>query len=108
VYKSLQLLIIVVVLTQLSFIYLGQPYTATAYSLKGRTASGEYVRRGIVAADTRLHKLGSKIKVNAGSYSGIYKVADTGRKIRGTRIDIWMPHREAVKFGRRKVYVLKV
>lgn len=85
------------------------PYTATAYALKGRTASGIRVARGIVAADPRLHKLGSKIYVNAGQYSGTYTVADTGGHVKGRRIDIWMPSvRECKKFGRRKVFVDKV
>jgi 3D (Asp-Asp-Asp) domain-containing protein len=82
-------------------------YIATAYCLKGRTASGIMVKRGIVAADTRLHKLNSKIQIsNVGSYSGIYLVADRGQKIKNNRIDIWMPSKhEAVVFGKRKVYV---
>ena len=84
----------------------GTAYTATAYSLQGRTASGSYVRRGIVAADTRIHKLGSRIWINAGRYSGMYTVADTGGRIKGRTLDIWMPNsREARQFGRRKVYV---
>jgi 3D (Asp-Asp-Asp) domain-containing protein len=93
----------------LGFISLGEPYTATAYSLRGRTASGMKVARGIVAADKRLHPLGSKIRINAGTYSGTYIVADTGSKIRGQRIDIWVSSSaEAKRFGRRKVYVEKV
>ncbi len=53
-------------------------FRATAYCLKGRTANGGSVRRGIVAADPRVLPLGSRIHVNAGSYSGAYTVADTG------------------------------
>jgi 3D (Asp-Asp-Asp) domain-containing protein len=83
----------------------GVPYQATAYNLRGKTASGIYVRRGIVAADPRLHKLGSYVWVNAGEYSGKYLVADTGKKIKGRIIDIWMPGKEPRKFGRRKVWV---
>ncbi len=83
-------------------------YVATAYSLRGRTASGIYTRTGIVAADPRIHRLGSYINVDAGSYSGRYLVADTGGKIKGRRIDIWVASaREAMKFGKRKVSVSK-
>ncbi|MCS7079545.1 MAG: 3D domain-containing protein [Chloracidobacterium sp.] len=82
------------------------PFIATAYSLKGRTASGERVRPGIVAADPRVLPLGSVVKVHAGQYSGVYHVKDTGGRIRGRRIDIYMPStREAVRFGRRTVRV---
>jgi 3D (Asp-Asp-Asp) domain-containing protein len=80
------------------------PYVATAYSLKGRTASGRYVGKGIIAADPRHLPLGSRVRLHAGGYSGDYVVADTGGKIRGRRIDIWTPSsREAMRFGRRTV-----
>ncbi len=82
------------------------PFVATAYSLKGRTASGEYVRPGIVAADPRVLPLGSVVKVHAGQYSGVYHVKDTGGRIRGRHIDIYMPStRDAIRFGRRTVRV---
>lgn len=82
------------------------PFVATAYSLKGRTASGEYVRPGIVAADPRVLPLGSVVRVHAGQYSGVYHVKDTGGRIRGRRIDIYMPStRDAIRFGRRTVRV---
>lgn len=82
------------------------PFIATAYSLKGRTASGEYVRPGVVAADPRVLPLGSVVKVHAGQYSGVYHVKDTGGRIRGRRIDIYMPStRDAIRFGRRTVRV---
>ena len=79
-------------------------YVATAYSLRGRTASGKYVSKGIIAADPRLLPLGSRVRIEAGSYSGEYLVADTGGLVRGKRIDIWTPStREALRFGRRTV-----
>src|SRR5205807_9640325 len=34
-------------------VVLGETYTATAYSLRGRTASGKPVARGVIAADPR-------------------------------------------------------
>ena len=81
-------------------------FTATAYCLKGRTATGGGVRRGIVAADPRVLPLGTRISMNAGSYSGSYLVADTGGSVRGRKLDIWVPScSEAKRFGRRTVMV---
>lgn len=79
-------------------------YVATAYSLRGRTASGRMVAKGLIAADPRHLPLGSRVRIDAGAYSGEYLVADTGGLVRGRRIDIWTPStREAMRFGRRKV-----
>ena len=82
------------------------PYVATAYSLRGRTASGRPVAKGLIAADPRHLPLGSRVRLEAGAYSGEYLVADTGSLVRGKRIDIWTPSsREAMRFGRRTVKV---
>ena len=79
-------------------------YVATAYSLRGKTASGRMVSRGLIAADPRFLPLGSRVRLEHRGYSGEYVVADTGGKIRGKRIDIWTPSsREAMRFGRRMV-----
>lgn len=79
-------------------------YVATAYSLRGRTASGRMVAKGLIAADPRHLPLGSRVRIEAGGYSGEYLVADTGALIRGKRIDVWIPSsREAMRFGRRTV-----
>ena len=79
-------------------------YVATAYSLRGRTASGQMVAKGLIAADPRHLPLGSRVRIEAGSYSGEYVVADTGSMVRGRRIDIWTPtSREAMRFGKRMV-----
>jgi 3D (Asp-Asp-Asp) domain-containing protein len=79
-------------------------FSATAYSLYGRTASGVHVRKGIIAADRRILPIGSRVRVESGSYTGEYEVCDTGGAIRGKRIDVWVPSsREAMKFGRRNV-----
>jgi 3D (Asp-Asp-Asp) domain-containing protein len=79
-------------------------YVATAYSLRGRTASGRQVAKGLIAADPRHLPLGSRVRLEAGAYSGEYLVADTGSMVRGRRIDIWTPSsREAMRFGRRTV-----
>lgn len=79
-------------------------YVATAYSLRGRTASGRMVSKGIIAADPRILPLGSRVRLEVPGYHGEYLVADTGGMIRGRRIDIWIPSsREAMRFGRRTV-----
>jgi 3D (Asp-Asp-Asp) domain-containing protein len=77
-----------------------QTYTATAYSLRGRTASGKPVSRGLIAADPSVLPLGTRVRVEAGSFSGEYVVGDTGGAVRGRRIDIWtQTSREALQFG---------
>lgn len=82
-------------------------YTATAYSDKGITASGQYTHRHVVAADPDILPLGTRIRVKkAGRHSGEYVVADTGAKVQGRKIDIYMPSEAAArKFGIRKVRV---
>ena len=81
-------------------------FLATAYCLKGQTALGIPVRRGIIAADPNILPLGSVGRRQAGSYSGIYTVMDTGGAIRGQRIDVYLPTRaEAMRFGARRVKV---
>jgi 3D (Asp-Asp-Asp) domain-containing protein len=83
------------------------PYIATAYAQQGVTASGEYTHRHVVAADPALLPLGTRIKVTrAGRYSGEYVVADTGGKIEGRKLDIYLPSEAACrKFGKRRVKV---
>jgi len=81
-------------------------FTATAYCLQGRTATGGGVRRGVIAADPRVLRLGSRITLGAGPYSGSYLVADTGGAVKGRKLDIWVPScAEARRFGRRTVTV---
>jgi 3D (Asp-Asp-Asp) domain-containing protein len=81
-------------------------FHATAYCLKGRTASGETVRQGFVAADPRVLPLGTLVHIQAGRYTGVYKVADTGGAIKGRKIDIYIPsYQEAKSFGRQKIRV---
>jgi 3D (Asp-Asp-Asp) domain-containing protein len=81
-----------------------QTFTATAYALHGRTSSGRSVARGLIAADGHVLPLGTRVRLEAGSYSGEYVVADRGGAVHGRRIDIWMPTtHEARRFGRRAV-----
>lgn len=82
-------------------------YLATAYNISGVTASGLYTQRHIVAADPDVLPLGSIIRIRgAGQYSGEYVVADTGAKIQGRHIDIYIPSLAAcMKFGVKHVDV---
>jgi 3D (Asp-Asp-Asp) domain-containing protein len=81
-------------------------FDATAYCLKGRTASGMDARPGMIAADPRVLPLGTVVHLRSGSYTGTYKVMDTGGRIRGRRVDVYVAtHREAVQFGRRQVKI---
>jgi 3D (Asp-Asp-Asp) domain-containing protein len=81
-----------------------QAYVATAYSLRGRTSSGRPPSRGLIAADPSVLPLGTRVRLEAGPFSGEYVVADTGGSVRGRRIDIWTPTaNEALRFGRRVV-----
>src|SRR5438876_488743 len=81
-----------------------QAYIATAYSLRGRTSSGRPPSRGLIAADPSVLPLGTRVRLEAGPFSGEYVVGDTGGSVRGRRIDIWTPTaNEALRFGRRVV-----
>jgi len=86
-------------------------FHATAYALRGRTRSGAYVRRGVIAADPRVIPLGSVVQIKTPGYSGVYTVHDTGGRIKGKVIDVWVESpREARIFGRRqvKLHVLRL
>ena len=82
-------------------------FTATAYCDKGVTRAGTRVREGIVAADPRELPLGSVIRIleaGSGGYEGVYTVMDTGARVKGRRIDLYIADcREAKKFGVRNI-----
>lgn len=77
------------------------PVGITMYCLKGTTRRGRYVRAGIVAADPRYFPLARYLELYVGrSYLGRFLVDDTGKRIRGARIDVWTNScHEARKFG---------
>ena len=83
-------------------------FIATAYSVEGTGASGTWSHPGTVAADRKVLPLNSRIRVyGAGQYSGDYTVEDTGAKVDGHHIDLYMPrHADAKKFGRQRVKVV--
>jgi 3D (Asp-Asp-Asp) domain-containing protein len=81
------------------------PVEITAYCLtRTQTRRGRYVRAGIVATDPKLFPLSRYLELYVGRrYMGRFLIDDTGLKIKGNKIDIWMPTcREARIFGRRK------
>ena len=85
-----------------------QTFQATAYSMEGETASGKQTREGrTVAADPNVLPLGTRIEVKGtGSYDGTYVVHDSGRKIKGREIDIFIDApAEAKRFGKKPVRV---
>jgi 3D (Asp-Asp-Asp) domain-containing protein len=79
-------------------------FTATFYCKGTTTASGVNVRNGIAAADPDLLPIGSVIRIDdlGEKYDGIYTVMDTGPKVQGRHVDVylWSCH-EALKMGRR-------
>lgn len=82
-------------------------FEATAFSTFGITRDGSETHRGIVAADNSVLPLGTRIRVTeAGGYSGTYTVRDTGAKVQGRHIDIYIPNTAmARQFGRKTVRV---
>jgi 3D (Asp-Asp-Asp) domain-containing protein len=102
---SVTLILSVVTLEAASKRQLSGSYEATAYSIEAETASGIYVKEGVIAADPRILPIGTKVRISgAGPYSGVYVVADTGRTIVGREVDIYVPNdREAKQFGRKLV-----
>ena len=88
-------------------------FTATFYCKGTKTASGVNVRNGIAAADPDLLPIGSVIRITelGEKYDGIYTVMDTGPKVQGRHVDVylWSCH-EALEMGRRpmKLSVLRM
>ena len=81
-------------------------FTATAYCKGTTTASGVNVRHGIAAADPTLLPVGSVIRVDklGDRYNGIYTVMDTGPKVQGRHVDIYLwSCYEALELGRRPI-----
>jgi 3D (Asp-Asp-Asp) domain-containing protein len=83
-----------------------EDFHATAYCLQGRTASGDHVQQGMIAADPRVLPIGTVVHIRAGKYTGTYTVKDTGGRIKGRHVDVYVPsYREAKAFGRRPVKI---
>jgi 3D (Asp-Asp-Asp) domain-containing protein len=80
------------------------PVILTSYCLSGTTRRGRYVRAGIIAADPKYFPLSRYVELYVGKkYYGRFLVDDTGRKIRGAHVDVWLPTcREARRFGLKR------
>jgi 3D (Asp-Asp-Asp) domain-containing protein len=71
----------------------------------GITATGTKAGKGTVAADFSVLPPGTRLSI-PGYGEGI--VSDKGGSIRGNRLDVWFPsHDEALKWGRRRVKIIK-
>jgi 3D (Asp-Asp-Asp) domain-containing protein len=83
-----------------------QLFTATAYCKGTTTASGVVVRTGIAASDPALLPVGSVVNVTTGKtkYNGVYTIMDTGPRVQGRLLDLymWSCH-EALAFGRQQI-----
>lgn len=83
-------------------------FTATAYCKGTTTASGVNVRTGIAAADPDLLPVGSVIQIDKlpDKYNGVYTIMDTGPRVHGRHIDIYMwSCNEALQLGRRSMHL---
>jgi 3D (Asp-Asp-Asp) domain-containing protein len=83
-------------------------FDATAYCKGTTTASGVNVRTGIAASDPQILPVGSVVNVTSGiaKYNGVYTIMDTGPKVQGRHLDIYMwSCYEALDFGRRPIEV---
>ena len=83
-------------------------FSATAYCKGTTTASGAGIQTGIAAADPDLLPVGSVVRVEGLSarYNGIYTILDTGPRVKGRQIDVYMwSCNEALAFGRRSIRI---
>ena len=83
-------------------------FSATAYCKGSTTASGVGVRSGIAAADPDLLPVGSVVQVDAPGtrYDGVYTVMDTGPRVQGRHLDLYMwSCNEALRFGRTAIRI---
>lgn len=83
-------------------------FSATAYCKGKTTASGLEVRTGIAAADDSILPVGSVVNIATDNarYNGVYTIMDTGPRVQGRLLDLYMWNcREALAFGRKSVQV---
>ena len=83
-------------------------FTATAYCTGRVTATGTAPNEKTIAADPAVLPLGSHVRLTGldKRYNGVYVVRDTGGRIRGRRIDLYIRDcHKAISFGRRSVRV---
>jgi 3D (Asp-Asp-Asp) domain-containing protein len=81
-------------------------FTATAYCKGDMTSAGVTPQAGVAAGDPLLLPEGSVVQVDGvpDRYRGIYTVMDTGPKVQGRHVDLYMwSCIEATTFGRRPI-----
>jgi 3D (Asp-Asp-Asp) domain-containing protein len=77
----------------------------TCYALRGTTSTGRPVGMDVVAVDPRVIPYGTRIHIEG---VGWRIAADTGAKIKGKRLDIWMPSSQTcIEFGLRRLAVTR-
>ena len=78
-------------------------FEVTCHTGKGATASGRPSSRETVSVDPQVVPLGTRLVIDK---VGTRVAADTGRAIRGRRLDIWESSAAAcTRFGRRQLRV---
>jgi 3D (Asp-Asp-Asp) domain-containing protein len=78
-------------------------FEVTCHTGKGVTSVGRPSSRETVSVDPRVVPLGTRLVIDR---VGTRVAADTGRSIRGRRLDIWEPSAAAcTRFGRRQLRV---
>ena len=78
--------------------------SATAYAIRGRTASGLPTSWGVAAVDPTVIPLGTRFFVPG---YGEAIAADVGSSVRGNKIDLWFPSEaQARAWGRRSVAIV--
>ncbi len=96
--------------TQYNYSYY-MPMEATAYTyVPGlttmTTATGERLRKGIVAVDPKVIPLHTKMFITGSIEYGLGVAEDTGGAIKGNIVDLaYMSYDECIQFGRRNVVV---
>ena len=84
-------------------------FSATAYSKGTTTATGVNVRSGIAAPHPDMIPVGSVVQIDApgARYDGVYTVMDTGPRVQGRHLDLymWSCH-EALRFGRTAIRIV--
>ena len=81
-------------------------FTGTAYCKGTTTASGVNVRTGIAASDPGILPVGSVVNISTRNtkYNGVYTIMDTGPKVQGRHVDIYMwSCNDALAFGRQDI-----
>ena len=70
----------------------GRKFLAFAYTSRRLTSEGKKPIAGTtIAADPRVLPIGTRVRITeAGGYSGIYTVSDTGGAIKGQKIDVFV------------------